>query len=39
MFFVDLHGSLQNEQIVRDAVADLGKICEEVGVLGSYPAA
>ena len=39
MFFVDLQGSLPAEQTVSDAVADVREICEEVRVLGSYPAA
>src|SRR5665213_2768393 len=39
MFFVDLQGSLPAEQTVSDAVADLRETCEEVRVLGSYPAA
>lgn len=39
MFFVDLDGGLQTEQDVSDAVAEVRKMCEEVRVLGSYPAA
>ena len=39
MFFVDLDGGLEGEQDVRDAVADVRRMCEEVRVLGSYPAA
>jgi prephenate dehydratase len=39
MFFVDLEGSLPAEQAVSDAVADVREMCEEVRVLGSYPAA
>ncbi len=39
MFFVDLEGSLPAEQRVTDAVADMREICQEVRVLGSYPAA
>ena len=39
MFFVDLQGSPPAEQTVSDAVAQLREICEEVRVLGSYPAA
>jgi prephenate dehydratase len=39
MFFVDLEGGLPAEQRVTDAVADVREICEEVRVLGSYPAA
>jgi prephenate dehydratase len=39
MFFVDLDGGLESEQDVRDAVADVRRMCEEVRVLGSYPAA
>jgi prephenate dehydratase len=38
MFFVDLEGDLMAEQGVRDAVANLREMCEEVRVLGSYPA-
>jgi prephenate dehydratase len=39
MFFVDLQGSLSAEQAVSDAIAQVREICEEVRVLGSYPAA
>ncbi|HZL48001.1 MAG TPA: prephenate dehydratase [Solirubrobacteraceae bacterium] len=39
MFFVDLEGAPRTEQGVSDAVADLRETCEEVRVLGSYPAA
>jgi prephenate dehydratase len=39
MFFVDLDGSLEGEGDVSDAVADVSEMCEEVRVLGSYPAA
>lgn len=39
MFFVDLQGSRPREQSVSDAVAEVREICEEVRVLGSYPAA
>jgi prephenate dehydratase len=39
MFFVDLEGSLPAEQRVTDAVAGMREICQEVRVLGSYPAA
>jgi prephenate dehydratase len=39
MFFVDLEGALQVEQSVSDAVTDVREMCEEVRVLGSYPAA
>jgi prephenate dehydratase len=39
MFFVDLEGALQREQGVSDAVANVRECCEEVRVLGSYPAA
>jgi prephenate dehydratase len=39
MFFVDLEGALAAEPGVSDAVADVREICEEVRVLGSYPAA
>jgi prephenate dehydratase len=38
MFFVDLDGSLTNEA-VRDALAGLRSLCEQVRVLGSYPTA
>jgi prephenate dehydratase len=39
MFFVDLEGALQAEEGVSDAVADVRECCEEVRILGSYPAA
>jgi prephenate dehydratase len=39
MFFVDLEGSLPADRAVSDAVADVREICEEVRLLGSYPAA
>jgi prephenate dehydratase len=39
MFFVDLEGGLEAERDVSDAVADVRDMCEEVRVLGSYPAA
>jgi prephenate dehydratase len=39
MFFVDLEGALHTEEGVSDAVADMRECCEEVRVLGSYPAA
>jgi prephenate dehydratase len=39
MFFVDLLGSLPADRTVSDAVANLRDLCEEVRVLGSYPAA
>jgi prephenate dehydratase len=39
MFFVDLEGGLPGAQDVSDAVADMREMCEEVRVLGSYPAA
>jgi prephenate dehydratase len=39
MFFVDLEGAPQTEEGVSDAVADVRECCEEVRVLGSYPAA
>lgn len=38
MFFVDLDGSLA-EDAVSDALAGLRGLCEQVRVLGSYPAA
>jgi prephenate dehydratase len=38
MFFVDLDGALGDEP-VREAVTALGGMCQEVRVLGSYPAA
>jgi prephenate dehydratase len=39
MFFVDLDGGLGVEGDVSNAVADVRSMCEEVRVLGSYPAA
>jgi prephenate dehydratase len=39
MFFVDLDGGLQADRDVSDAIADVREMCEEVRVLGSYPAA
>ncbi len=39
MFFVDLDGGLEGEQDVSEAVAQVRGCCEEVRVLGSYPAA
>jgi prephenate dehydratase len=39
MFFVDLEGAPQTEEGVSDAVADVRECCQEVRVLGSYPAA
>jgi prephenate dehydratase len=38
MFFVDLEGSLADD-VVSEAVAGLRAMCEQVRVLGSYPAA
>jgi prephenate dehydratase len=38
MFFVDLEGSLEDEMLAQ-ALADLRIMCEQVRVLGSYPAA
>lgn len=38
MFFVDLEGDV-GEQAVADAIAGLRELCEQVCVLGSYPAA
>jgi prephenate dehydratase len=38
MFFVDLEGSLADER-VSDALTGLRGVCEQVRVLGSYPAA
>src|SRR5207253_8414414 len=38
MFFADLSGDAR-EQAVADAIAGLGALCEQVRVLGSYPAA
>jgi prephenate dehydratase len=39
MFFVDVDGGVESEQSVSDAIAGVREICEEVRVLGSYPAA
>ena len=39
MFFVDLEGGVEAERRVSDAVAGVREMCEEVRVLGSYPAA
>jgi prephenate dehydratase len=39
MFFVDLEGGVEAERSVSDAVAGVREICQEVRVLGSYPAA
>jgi prephenate dehydratase len=39
MFFVDLEGGVEAERSVSDAVAGVREICEELRVLGSYPAA
>jgi prephenate dehydratase len=39
MFFVDLEGAPATERGVSDAIADVREMCEEVRVLGSYPAA
>ena len=39
MFFVDLDGGVESEQRVGDAIAGVREMCEEVRVLGSYPAA
>jgi prephenate dehydratase len=39
MFFVDLDGALGGEGDVSDAIAEVRECCEEVRVLGSYPAA
>jgi prephenate dehydratase len=39
MFFVDLEGGVAAERSVRDAVAGVRGICEELRVLGSYPPA
>jgi prephenate dehydratase len=39
MFFVDLDGGLDVAGDVSDAVADVRRMCQEVRVLGSYPAA
>lgn len=38
MFFVDLQGPVEDER-VRDALAGLRSLCEQVRVLGSYPSA
>jgi prephenate dehydratase len=38
MFFLDLEGSLEDE-VVAGALAGLRALCEQVRVLGSYPAA
>ena len=38
MFFADLGGRLGDE-VVSAAIAGLAEVCEEVRVLGSYPAA
>jgi prephenate dehydratase len=39
MFFVDLDGGPADEPTVRDALAQVREMCEEVRVLGSYRAA
>jgi prephenate dehydratase len=39
MFFVDLDGGVEREQRVSDAIAEVREMCEEVRILGSYPAA
>jgi prephenate dehydratase len=39
MFFVDLDGALHLERDVSDAVEGVCEMCEEIRVLGSYPAA
>jgi prephenate dehydratase len=39
MFFVDLVGGVETERSVSDAIAGVREICEELRVLGSYPAA
>jgi prephenate dehydratase len=39
MFFVDLDGGLSDGVAVREALAQVREMCEEVRVLGSYPAA
>jgi prephenate dehydratase len=39
MFFVDLDGSLSDGAAVPEALAQVREMCEEVRVLGSYPAA
>jgi len=36
---VDLEGGVEAERSVSDAVAGVREMCEEVRVLGSYPAA
>ena len=38
MFFVDLAGG-RAQPAVAAAIAGLGELCEQVRVLGSYPAA
>jgi len=38
MFFVDLDGGPEDEQDVSGAVVDVRRMCQEVRVLGSYPA-
>jgi prephenate dehydratase len=38
MFFVDVDGGVESQQGVSDAIAGVREICEEVRVLGSYPA-
>jgi prephenate dehydratase len=39
MFFVDLVGGVETERSVSDAISGMREMCEEVRVLGSYPAA
>jgi prephenate dehydratase len=39
MFFVDLDGGLSDGVAMREALAQVREMCEEVRVLGSYPAA
>jgi prephenate dehydratase len=39
MFFADLRGRLSVDGPIADAIAGLSTMCEEVRVLGSYPAA
>jgi prephenate dehydratase len=39
MFFVDLDGGLSDEVAMREALVQVREMCEEVRVLGSYPAA
>ncbi len=39
MFFVDLEGGAEAERRASDAVAGVREMCEEVRLLGSYPAA